>query len=229
MNIQERAQVRKLVKDCVRCSLRGVGNGPVPFSAPLGELQWGIAVIGEAPGRVEDKEGKPLVGPSGELARQWLAKFGVNPLDVAYMNVVSCYPERTPTGLEVTACKENVTAQLALLSPSYVLVLGGVALNALCPQKTRISEAHGYWWKLKYNDSLPTFAWAMATWHPAAVLRNINLEREAWDDVEHFTLLAREGMEPVEHMFCLKCKDRVVDRVTDCGLGYCARCYTLVS
>lgn len=229
MNVQERAQVRKEVKGCKACGLWGVGNGPVPFSAPLGPLQWGICVVGEAPGRVEDQEGKPLVGPSGKVVRGLLESCGVNPLDVAYMNVVSCYPNRTPTSLEVTACKPNLTAQLALLSPSYVLVLGGVALNALCPQKTRISEARGYWWKLSWNDSGTTSAWAMATWHPAAVLRNISLGVEAQDDVDYFTLIAREQMEPVPHQFCLKCKDRLVDVVTDCGLGYCARCYTLVS
>jgi DNA polymerase len=228
MNIVDRAAVRKAVKECKKCSLCGVGDGPVPFSAPV-EYDGRIAVVGEAPGKVEDKTGKPLVGPSGQLARQWLAKCGVNDVDVAFLNVVSCWPNRTPTPQEVASCRENVIVQLGLLSPSYVLVLGGVALSALCPQKTRISEARGYWWKPNWNASGVTFAWAMATWHPAAVLRNNSLEREALDDVEHFTLIAREEMEPVEHQFCLKCKKDVVDRFTDCGLGYCARCYTLVS
>lgn len=229
MDVRERAEVRKAVKACKNCSLWGVGNGPVPFSAPLTPLQWGIAVVGEAPGKVEDEEGLPLVGPSGKVARGLLESCGVNPLDVAYLNVVSCYPNRTPTGLEVTACRTNLVIQMSLLSPSYVLVLGGVALSALCPQRTRISEAHGYWWKLRWHDSLPTFAWAMATWHPAAILRNINLGTEALDDVDHFTRIAREEMTPVEHQFCLKCKKVVVEKMTDCGLGYCARCYTLVS
>lgn len=223
LNVVKRANVRKQVKDCRNCGLWGVGDGPVPFSAPLGETK--VVVVGEAPGRVEDKEGKPLVGPSGKVARGWLANFGFNPLDAGYMNVVCCWPDRTPNGREVASCRENLVAQLDLLSPSYVLVLGGVALNALCPQKTRISEAHGYWWKLSWHDSSRTFAWAMATWHPAAVLRNTSLGKEALEDVEHFVMVAREEMTPVEHMFCVKCKDKVVDVVTDCGLGYCARCY----
>lgn len=216
------------MKACKACGLWKVGNGPVPFYAPL-ESRWEIAVVGEAPGRVEDAVGKPLVGPSGDLCRRWLHECGINPLDVAYMNVVSCWPNRTPNGMEVAACATNARMQLELLSPSYVLVLGGVALNALCPQKTRISESHGYWWKLSTNGSSGTSAWAMATWHPAAVLRNINLEKDALDEVDHFVRIAREEMVPEPHQFCVKCKDALVENVTDCGLGYCARCYTLVS
>ena len=248
MDLKERAKIRHSISTCKRCALWSVGSGPVPFSAPVSYGQkCKIVVIGEAPGRVEDELGKPLVGPSGELVRSWLTATGVitspdisessqenpklpdeseNSLDVAYMNVVSCWPKRTPNGQEVTACRENVRAQLELLMPSYVLVLGGVALSALCPQRTRISEAHGYWWKLSVNDSSKTFAWAMATWHPAAVLRNQSLDREARDDVEYFSIVAREEMEPVPHQFCLKCKESLVDVITDCGLGYCARCYS---
>jgi uracil-DNA glycosylase len=238
--VKERAKVRQQISTCRACALWSVGNGPVPFSAPISYGQkCKLVVIGEAPGKVEDELGKPLVGPSGELVRSWLTETGLltsaptsklengdSNVDIAWMNVVSCWPKRTPNGQEVTACAQNVRIQLELLSPSYALILGGVALSALCPQRTRISEAHGYWWKLSWQDSLRTFAWAMATWHPAAVLRNKSLEQEAVEDVEYFSIIAREEMTPVEHQFCVKCKDVLVDHVTDCGLGYCARCYT---
>ena len=67
-----------------------------------------IAVVGEAPGAVEDREGKPFVGPSGMAAARWLTEAGVNVDDIAWLNVVSCYPNRTPNPREVEACQSTL-------------------------------------------------------------------------------------------------------------------------
>lgn len=217
----ERKLVRDKIRECAQCPLYEVGHGPIPFDSPVEHTD--ILVIGEAPGREEDKAGKPFVGPSGQLARQWLAGAGLNPVDVAWANVVCCYPNRTPTTREVKACSTNLTSQMEFLDPKYVLVFGGVALSALCPVATRISEAAGYFW----TPSLKTSAWAMATYHPAAVLRNQSLEDQVKTDLEYFAMVAKEEVDPAPNQFCMKCKKEDVWEYHACGLGFCERCWGL--
>lgn len=217
-------QTRVQILRCRNCSLCEVGSGPVPF---VGKGDERLLVVGEAPGAVENEQRRPFVGPSGQVVRKWLTEAGMNPLDCGYMNVVSCYPCRTPTGKEVEACAPNVTAQMNLLRPSYVLVLGGVALSALCPVKTRITEAAGFFFRPRWNGALQTSVWAMATYHPAATLRNPNLADKAIEDVMTMVMTAREEMEPAEHYWCMKCKVRDVERVHECGMGFCNDCWRL--
>lgn len=221
--LARRQKVKGLVKGCQLCGL-SAAHTPVPFDGPL--HQTDILIVGEAPGEQEDKKGRPFVGPAGRKARVWLETVGLNPVDCAWMNVVSCYPERTPTTKEVTACVPNVLAQWDLIDPKYVLVFGGVALSALCPVKTRITEAAGYFWRPNVA-SLRTSVWAMATYHPAAVLRNASLEDKALEDLEYFALVAKREVDPVEHVYCMKCKKAEVEKYHTCGLGFCARCWGL--
>lgn len=219
----ERHLVRKSVLECTRCGLSS-GVTPVPFDAPVEKVE--IVVVGEAPGEQENTKGKPFVGPAGMLARAWLERVRINPLDVAWLNVVSCWPNRTPTTKEVTACRPNLIAQMEYLDPKYVLVFGGVALAALCPIATKVTEAAGYFWKPNVG-SLKTSVWAMATWHPAAVLRNQSLEQKAIEDIEYFALVANREVDPVEHVYCMKCKKEDVWEYHECGLGFCEKCWRL--
>src|SRR5436309_1086773 len=122
--IQARLAVRSAVATCTRCSLAEGCSGPIPFrgpttSSPLSGHRTKIAIIGEAPGRIEDATRKPFVGPSGQLAEQWLAKVGIDGESVAWLNAVSCFPNRSPTAREVLACKENLLAQLQYLRPEF--------------------------------------------------------------------------------------------------------------
>jgi uracil-DNA glycosylase family 4 len=220
----ERKRVKDSVRECRRCALGDQHGGPVPFDSPIGEVD--IVVVGEAPGGQEDAVGTPFVGPSGQLARRWLAGAGINEVDVAWMNVVSCYPDRTPTTKEVAACSTNLQAQWEFLDPKYVLVLGGVALSALCPIATRISEAAGYFWRPNVG-SLKTSVWAMATYHPAAILRNASLEDQVLTDLEYFAMVAKEEVDPAPNQFCMKCKKADVWEYHACGLGFCEKCWGL--
>jgi uracil-DNA glycosylase family 4 len=226
VDVRERWDARMKVRECSSCGLCKVGSGPIPFAGGLSERS--LVVVGEAPGRIEDEERQPFVGPAGRVARGWLTDAGANLIDVAWMNVVSCYPNRTPTEREVAACAHNADSQLDYLNPSYVLIFGGVALAALCPVKTRISEAAGYPFRIKYGPGRTKSALAMATWHPAAALRNPSLVEKGRADVEFLVACYREECLPDDHQFCVKCKDREVDVFHECGLGYCGVCRKLV-
>lgn len=146
-------------------------------------------MLGEAPGRVEDERGEPFVGPAGKLLRKHLVAAGLDPREMAFINTVCCYPARTPTSEEVDACHGNFLAQLTLVRPEFVLVLGAVALNSLRPG-ARISEIRGQPWtrSLLAGGRRVYFP----TYHPAAVLRNRLLTRVWRTDLENFQRLVME-------------------------------------
>lgn len=200
-----RAAARSSVSECRRCHLHSVGSGPVPFR---GDASNGIVVVGEAPGKTEDLQRKPFVGPSGQLAEQTLELLGVDVAKLGWINGVSCFPDRTPTGDEIRACKPNMVSQLTYLQPKYLLVFGGISFRAVAPDdvKLRMGEARGLWWEARGTGNDPN-PWAMATWHPSAILRNNKLKDEWLRDLEMFTIIAGKGMTPPVNQFCAKCDD----------------------
>lgn len=217
LNPLERKKVRDGVKACTRCGLRARCTAPVPFS---GSSTPRLVVVGEAPGKQEDTEGAPFVGPSGQLVRQWLTDAGWATSDIAFVNAVSCYPNRTPTKDEVNACQANIHDQLAHLDCGRLLVLGGIAVQALRNQEIRIGEIRGLWWRVD-RVALDRPTWALATWHPSAVLRNHRLGFEAFDDVSYMSLVIQKKLAPTLGTFCVKCGAPGVDFHVD--IPYCAR------
>jgi uracil-DNA glycosylase family 4 len=190
-----------------------------------------MAVVGEAPGRSEDVEGRPFVGPSGELARGWVEpRFG----QVAWVNAVSCFPNRTPTGVEVEACKENLWNQLRIIEPELLLVLGGIAMSAWVPGY-RVGELRGRWVRCPI-PGISVDTWGLITWHPAAVLRNRALELDVLDDLRVFreswagTGEGREGeggalppVPPYVYQPCVKCGSVIGTQVTKEGVAWCLK------
>lgn len=180
-------QVRSQILRCTRCDLHRVASSPVPWSGPL---EARIAVLGEAPGEVEDRAGEPFVGPSGQLLRKYLRRVGLTPSDLVFFNTVCCYPTRTPRPEEVRACGKNFLSQLLLVRPDFVLVLGSVALQSLRPG-ARITEERGQsWTRQLVTGGHRTY---FPTYHPAAILRNRLLTRPWREDLEAFYQLVQES------------------------------------
>lgn len=86
-DLTPRLALKEQILDCRGCDLCEVGTGPVPFSGPTPSY---VAVVGEAPGQMEDKGGKPFIGPSGKLLREALAEAGFNVDELFIANSVSC-------------------------------------------------------------------------------------------------------------------------------------------
>lgn len=149
-----------------------------------------MAVLGEAPGQMEDEAGEPFVGPSGQLLRKGLAGVGFDTDELVFMNTVCCYPGRTPLSEEVEACRGNFLAQLVLVRPAFVLVAGSVALQAL-RLDARISQARGTPWVRALKDGSRRVYFP--TYHPAAVLRNKLLVRVWRADLAQFKELVDSG------------------------------------
>ncbi|HMN86884.1 MAG TPA: uracil-DNA glycosylase, partial [Bauldia sp.] len=140
-----------------------------------------VMLVGEAPGRDEDLKGLPFVGRSGELLDRMLAAIGLSRNDVYIANVVPWRPpgNRTPTPQETAACRPFVERQIELADPDFLVLLGGAAAKELLDSADGILRLRGRW--RDYDTGARTIR-AMATLHPAYLLRQPLQKRLAWRD-----------------------------------------------
>jgi uracil-DNA glycosylase len=140
-----------------------------------------VMMVGEAPGREEDREGTPFVGPAGQLLDRMLAAIGLDRSGVYIANVVPWRPpgNRTPTVQEMELCLPFIRRQIELAAPDILVILGGSALSALTGSKEGILKARGRW--TDYEAGARTIP-ALATLHPAYLLRTPLQKRLAWRD-----------------------------------------------
>lgn len=148
-----------------------------------GNPQAKIVLIGEAPGADEDRIGRPFVGRSGQLLDKMLAAIGLDRTGYYITNILPWRPpgNRTPTSAEIAVCLPFLKKQLDLIDPDYIMLLGGSAANALFDNQEPISRLRGKW--LEYTKSNGKKAQAVATFHPAYLLRNSGQKAKAWADV----------------------------------------------
>jgi DNA polymerase len=128
-----------------------------------------VVIVGEAPGKSEDEQGRPFVGAAGRFLDRLLADSGLERADVFVTNVVKARPpgNRDPKADEVAHHLPWLLAQLELIEPKLLVTLGRHALNRFAPD-AKISEAHG---ALVVHDGRTLFP----LFHPAAALHNPGL------------------------------------------------------
>ncbi len=153
-----------------------------------GSARAGIVIIGEAPGANEDAQGLPFVGRSGQLLDRLLTETGIVRDDVYICNVVKCRPpqNRDPRPEEVATCAPFLRAQLETLRPRVLCALGLHATRWLLPGKEPMAKLRGQ--ILEYR-SIPT----IATYHPAAILRNPRLKDNALADLKRVREIAEDA------------------------------------
>jgi DNA polymerase len=141
-----------------------------------------LMIVGEAPGREEDLEGKPFVGRAGMLLDKMLAAIGLNENNVHITNIVYWRPpgNRTPTPQEALACRPFLERQATLVAPDVVLALGGAAAKHLFDVADGIMRIRGKWRQIDLGGHK---ARAMATLHPAYLLRTPAAKGMAWRDM----------------------------------------------
>jgi DNA polymerase len=147
-----------------------------------GAAQARLMLIGEAPGRDEDLQGKPFVGRAGQLLDRMLAAIGLSEADVHITNIVYWRPpgNRTPTPQEAQVCRPFLERQVELVAPEIIVPLGGAAAKHLLDVADGIMKLRG---KLKPITVGRHGAKAMATLHPAFLLRTPAAKRQAWRDL----------------------------------------------
>lgn len=172
MNIQDFKNLKQIHEYFAvhnTCKLKNTATQPVYEIEPP---KSGIVFIGEAPGRNEDKEGKPFVGAAGKFLNELLRSIGYTRRDVYVTNVVKYRPpdNRDPLPEEKKDCRVWVNAELIFLKPKVIIPLGRHALETFIPNQ-QISLVHG---KVYIHSSgIPVFA----MYHPAAALYNPNLRQ----------------------------------------------------
>jgi uracil-DNA glycosylase len=141
-----------------------------------------VMLIGEAPGRDEDMEGKPFVGRAGQLLDKMLAAIGLTEQDVHITNIVYWRPpgNRTPTPLEAQVCRPFLERQIELVAPRVVVLLGGAAAKHILDVPEGILRTRGKFRDVTIGDCAVR---AIATLHPAYLLRTPIAKRLAWRDL----------------------------------------------
>ena len=161
------------------CSLRNTAKNLCFYR---GNPKARLMIIGEAPGRDEDIQGKPFVGRAGQLLDRMLGAIGLAEADVHITNVVYWRPpgNRTPTPQEVQACRPFLERQVALVEPELVLLLGGSAAKHVLDTADGIMRLRGHWRDVELGGRRLR---ALATLHPAYLLRTPAAKRMAWLDL----------------------------------------------
>ena len=141
-----------------------------------------VMVIGEAPGRDEDLAGKPFVGKAGQLLDKMLSAIGLDEASVHITNVVYWRPpgNRTPTPLETQICQPFLERQIELVAPDILLCVGGAAAKQVLDTPEGIMRLRGKWREVASGSRAVR---AMATLHPAYLLRTPAAKRMAWRDL----------------------------------------------
>ena len=169
-------EIAQMVRTCTRCPLYATAINPVPGE---GSATAQLMCIGEAPGATEDETGRPFVGQAGKLLTDILRAINLSREEVFIANVMKHRPpgNRNPTPDEITACSPYLVRQVELIRPKVILALGTFAAQTLLDTKLAIGKLRG---AMHWYHGTPL----IATYHPAALLRNPGWKKPTWEDVK---------------------------------------------
>ena len=167
-----------LKRDCAGCRCCSLGETRHKLVFGVGNVQAEVMLIGEGPGEQEDLQGIPFVGPAGKLLDDMLEMIDLDRQKVYIANIVKCRPPRNrdPLSVEQVACRPWLDRQIALVNPRIIVCLGRIAAMALIREDFRISREHGQWFDRDGRR-------VMATFHPSALLRDVDKRPEAFMDL----------------------------------------------
>jgi DNA polymerase len=168
--------LRKAAADCHGCPLHRDATQTV-FGT--GDTDACVLIVGEQPGDQEDRQGKPFVGPAGRLLDRALAEAGIDPAQTYVTNAVKHFKftrsgpgkrriHKAPSLREMTACGPWLAAELALVDPELIVVLGATAGKALLGSSFRVTQQRG---TLLEEEIHGRQTRVVATIHPSAALR----------------------------------------------------------
>ena len=171
----KREKLNSDIAACRNCPLNRTRAQTVPMSGPIPST---LAVVGEAPGKMEDSEGVPFVGRSGKVLDQALVNAGSSRDDVVVLNTLACRPpkNRTPTRDEASSCRPLFDRQLALSGAWVVILLGKSALAQIRPGEGITASRGKPFWQAG-RIWVPTF-------HPAYILRQPREKPRFGNDIQ---------------------------------------------
>ncbi len=169
-------ELRSRICNCSDCQLATTRTN---FVFGVGNPHADIVVIGEAPGADEDAKGEPFVGRAGQLLTKILQAIGLERDQVYICNILKCRPpgNRRPETAEVDECEPYLVKQIDLIKPQFILALGLTAVDTLLKKKHKMADTRGNVFDYRGYRMLVTY-------HPSALLRNPNLKKPTWEDVQ---------------------------------------------
>jgi DNA polymerase len=184
-NMKTLDELNSIASGCLKCTL---GHTRTNLVFGVGNPESRVMFIGEAPGADEDAQGEPFVGRAGQLLNKILAAIEMKREEVYICNILKCRPpdNRDPLANEMEICTPYLEKQIDIIKPEFIICLGRIAAQ----------------WLLKTNDSLTKLrekvhdykgAKLIITYHPAALLRNPNWKRPAWEDMKMFKKMFYEA------------------------------------
>jgi uracil-DNA glycosylase family 4 len=181
VSTQSLDDLNELICTCVKCPLGHTRNS---FVFGVGNPHADVVLVGEAPGAEEDAQGEPFVGRAGQLLNKILEAVKMTREEVYICNIIKCRPpeNREPLPSEIETCLPYLWKQLDLIRPKIILCLGRVAAQVLLKTNDGLNKLRGK--IFEYQGSK-----VLVTYHPAALLRNPQWKRPAWEDMQFFKKL----------------------------------------
>jgi uracil-DNA glycosylase len=165
------ARLREAATECKACDLWKQATQTVFGEGPEDAR---VMMIGEVPGDQEDKQGHPFVGPAGTLLDRALTAAGITRSDVYVTNIVKHFKfeprgkrriHKKPNAIEISACRPWLDAEMALVRPQIVVLLGATAAQSILGRQFLVTQQRGQW---VHSNIAP---YVLATVHPSAILR----------------------------------------------------------
>lgn len=180
MSIKE---LEEKIRVCRLCKLSKSRKNAVPGE---GDVNAQIMLVGEAPGRNEDEQGRPFVGSAGRLLDEALKNAGIKREEVYITNIVKCRPpnNRVPLQDEVDTCIKYLEQQIKIIDPLIICILGRTAYQTLLDGKS-ITNNRGKLIKHKGRNYFITI-------HPAAAIYNPSLKPLLLEDMKTLSLLIKQ-------------------------------------
>ncbi len=170
--------LEEICETCTKCKLR---KGRIKLVFGEGNPEAIAMLIGEGPGDQENRTGRPFVGAAGNLLNKMLKAIDLTREEIYIGNIVKCRPpnNRDPDNSERQACLPYLLEQIQIIQPKLILMMGLVAAQTLL--QTNLSLT-------KLRQTTHTFQGirTYVSYHPAALLRNPNWKKPAWEDLQKF-------------------------------------------
>ncbi|MBI4039413.1 uracil-DNA glycosylase [Candidatus Daviesbacteria bacterium] len=188
---QQLQDLAKKIHNCRRCPLYKEAKQAVPGE---GDPDSKVMFVGEAPGYHEDMQGRPFVGPAGQLLGKLITLAGLSRREVFIANVIKHRPpnNRDPRDEEILACADWLNMQINIIDPKIIVTLGRFSMSKFV-QGQSISRVHGLVFRADDRIIVPMY-------HPAAALRStLVMQQIRQDFVNLQNLISREKDQKINH------------------------------
>lgn len=170
--------LEELKKDCMNCQKCELAKTRTNLVFGVGNPDTEVLFVGEGPGFNEDMQGEPFVGRGGQLLDKYLKHINLDRNKNIYIaNIVKCRPpeNRDPSEAEMDCCIEWLREQTRIIKPKIIVCLGRISAKRLISKDILVTKEHGQFFE-------KGGIYFMATFHPAALLRNPNNKPAALED-----------------------------------------------